>query len=88
MNKTDKNSLASLKEGNVEEFNTIFRNYYNNVNCFLRDLLKSDADAERLTQEVFVVLWKERRTIAPEMDISVCLFEIIYALSKNYLKKW
>ena len=76
-----------MNEGNEEEFDTIFRNYYNNVNYFLRDLLKSDADAERLTQEVFVVLWKEQETIVSEKDISVCLFEITYTLSKNYFKK-
>ena len=75
-----------MKEGNEEEFDTIFRNYYNNINCFLRDLLKSDADTERLTQEVFTVLWKMRRAITSEKDISVCLFEIIYALLMNYLK--
>jgi RNA polymerase sigma-70 factor (ECF subfamily) len=87
MSKTGRNSLASLEEDNVKEFDNIFRSYYSNVNSFLKDVLKSDDDAERLAQEVFIILWRERKTIASELDISDCLFEITYKLLISYFRE-
>ncbi|MDR3339482.1 MAG: RNA polymerase sigma-70 factor, partial [Candidatus Symbiothrix sp.] len=50
-------TLEALRNGEHYAFETIFIAYYNKIQSFIDRYIKSDADAEDLTENLFVNLW-------------------------------
>lgn len=50
-------------------------------------LIKSDADAEELTEELFVNLWINRKNISLEKSFNAYLHTIAYNMVMNFLKR-
>ena len=51
--------VKSLSKGNLLAFNTLYRKYSGRLYLFALGYLKSEADAEELVQEVFMVILGE-----------------------------
>ncbi len=78
--------LNALREGDEKAFEKIYLNYYKRTLYFLTGLVKSETDAEELTQEVFIKLWTNRETIDPERSIHSYMYTIARNTAFNFLK--
>lgn len=78
--------LNALREGDEKAFKKIYLNYYKRTLYFLTGLVKSETDAEELTQEVFIKLWTNRKTIDPERSVHSYMYTIARNAAFNFLK--
>ena len=58
-------TIEALQNGNHEAFEEVFLAYFDKVKYLLTGLLRSESDAEELTQDIFVKLWMNRQSINP-----------------------
>lgn len=79
-------TIEALQNGNHEAFEEIFLAYFDKVKCLLNGLLRSESDAEELTQDIFVKLWMNRQSINPSKTFSTYLYTIARNTALNYLK--
>lgn len=80
------NILKKYKEGDHKAFDQIFLFYYNRVKNFINGLVKIEAEAEELTQDIFVKLWENRKNIDLDKPFNAYLFTIARNITYNYLK--
>jgi RNA polymerase sigma-70 factor (ECF subfamily) len=78
-NTPEVNLLAALREGNKDAFNEIYQRYRVNVGNMVYFILKNDEALEDIVQEVFLVLWKGRKTI----NISSSLENYLVGIARN-----
>ena len=81
-----KTSLKRLKEGNPKAFEQIFLAYYGRVKMFIAAIIKSETDAEDLTQEIFEKLWINRESIDTQKSFRSYMYAIARNTAFNYLK--
>lgn len=80
-------TIQSLRGGSHKAFEQVFRRYYGQIRVFIYGLIKSDADAEELTEELFVNLWINRTEIDAEKSFNAYLHTIAHNMVINYLKR-
>ena len=56
-NSIDIKTLEAFQNGNHKAFETVFIAYYNKTKAFIDGYIKSESDAEELTEDLFVNLW-------------------------------
>ena len=56
-NNIDIKTLEAFQDGNHKAFETVFIAYYNKTKAFIDGYIKSESDAEELTEDLFVNLW-------------------------------
>lgn len=83
---TEKQHLQKLQDGDLASFTWIFDKYYQHTYNFCLSFIKSPADAEEITTDVFVTIWKKRAILDPERSIRPFLFKITKDLTWNHLK--
>ncbi len=75
-NDTDPRIIDGLRMGDHACYKTVFYNYHNSINNFLRALTKSEEVANDITQEVFLTLWEKRETLESDKGIVRFLFRL------------
>ena len=72
----------------AHQFETIFSGYYSAVKYFALMLLKSEADAEDITQDVFTKLWTQPQiwTDRDSAEISNYIFAMTKHITINFIK--
>ncbi len=78
--------VAALQQGDHKAFETVFTAYYGRMCTFIRGLIKSDTDAEELTEELFVNLWTNRASLDPDRSFNAYLHTIAHNAAINYLR--
>jgi RNA polymerase sigma-70 factor (family 1) len=71
--------LSSLKKGNIGSFESLYKSYQPKIFAFSLRYLKVVEDAEGITQEVFIELWKNREKI----DVNLSLSSFLFTIAKN-----
>ena len=84
---TEKNVVKKLIEGNENSFKKLFDQYHQDVFAYSRSLVKIDAQAEEITQDVFVKVWTYRKKLDPDSSFKSFIFTITRNLCFNFLKK-
>lgn len=79
-------TLGALRNGDEKAFDTIFIAYFGKVKYFISGILKSDADAEELAQDVFVRLWEKRQSIDPQKSLNAYIYTVARNAAFNFLK--
>ena len=59
-NKIDIKTLKALQQGSHKAFEEVFITYYGKTKAFIYGYIKSNPDAEELTEDLFVNLWINR----------------------------
>lgn len=85
-NKVDIKILESLKDGDHKAFETVFITYYNKTKTFIYGYLKSESDAEELTEDLFVGLWENREKINTSKSFNSYLHTVARNTAINFLK--
>ena len=62
----EKRLLVSLRDGDGKAFDAIYRKYASILYYFSLDMLKDEVEAKEIVQDVFLVIWENRKIIDPE----------------------
>ncbi|WP_101690479.1 RNA polymerase sigma-70 factor [Dysgonomonas massiliensis] len=85
-NKIDIITLEALRHGDHSAFETVFIAYYDRVRIFIFGYIKSESDAEELTEDLFVNLWEKRSSIDTSKSFNAYLHTIARNTALNFLK--
>jgi len=85
-NKVTIETLRSLQQGNHKAFEKIFLTYFNKIKFFVNGYIKSETDAEDLTEELFVNLWINHASIDLTKSFDSYLHTIARNTALNFLK--
>jgi len=85
-NNIDIKTLEAFQDGNHKAFETIFIAYYNKTKAFIDGYIKSEPDAEELTEDLFVNLWINRHSIDMSKSFNSYLHTIARNAAINFLK--
>ena len=86
-NKITLETLEALRCGNHKAFESIFIAYYDRIRVFIFGYIKSESDAEELTEDLFVGLWEKRTSIDASKSFNSYLHTIARNAALNFLKK-
>ncbi len=81
-----KEMLDRLQKGEQKAFESVFMAYYGKIKTFIRTLIKSDNDAEDLTQDIFARLWTNHRDIDPQKSFQSYMYTLARNAAFNFLK--
>ena len=84
-NNIDIKTLEAFQDGNHKAFETIFIAYYNKTKTFIDGYIKSEPDAEELTEDLFVNLWINRHSIDTSKSFNSYLHTIARNAAINFL---
>jgi len=79
--------VAKLKCGNRESFRFLYDRYFDRVYRFCLSLIVRPEDAEEVTTDVFVTIWRRRKNLHEDCSIKPLLFKISRDLAWNHLRK-
>jgi RNA polymerase sigma-70 factor (ECF subfamily) len=79
--------MLRLQDGDQAAFQELFRKFSPRVLHYVRRLLGSEAQAEEVTQDVFVQVFRARHRYRPRSRLSTWLFTIATNLSLNELRR-
>lgn len=85
-NPIDIKTLEALRQGSHKAFEAVFIAYYNKVKVFIDGYIKSESDAEELTEDLFVTLWMNHYSIDLSKSFDSYLHTIARNASINFLK--
>ena len=85
--KTDIADTGKLSESSVDAFNLLYHQYHRAIFANISKLINQKDIAEDILQEVFLLLWENRKKIDPSQDIGGWLFVVSYHKSLAFLKK-
>ena len=78
--------IVGFKEGSITAFRTIYTRYYRALYNFVRQLTDDCQEAEDITAETFVKLWKLHDRFETEQNIKAFLFITARNASLNFLR--
>jgi len=80
----DPNLIIRLSDGDDSCFKEIYELYHFKIFSFVKKYTAQLADAEDVTQNVFIHLWKYRH----KLDTSIDIESILFKTSKQEISKW
>ena len=79
MNLSEKKILKRIKEGHINEFETLFKEYYERLCAFGIKYVKNIEQVEEVVQDTFYNIWKNRKTL----NIKTSLKSYLYTAVRN-----
>lgn len=76
-----------VSKGDRQAYCVLFREYYGKVLRFVRSLVRDEAAAQDLAQEVFVKIWEKRRRLHGVVSLDSYLFVVSRNAALDYFKK-
>ncbi len=81
-----KEMVSAFVDGDHRAFDRIYLCCYEPVRSFFCMLLRNEAIAEELCQELFVRLWENRRTVDPELNFKSYIYTVAKSSAMKYLR--
>ncbi len=78
--------LEALKNGDHKAFEEVFFEYFDKIKKFIAMFLKSDDEAEELTQDIFVRIWVNRDSFNPSKSLNAYMYAIARNATLNLIK--
>ena len=79
--------LTRLKNGDVLAFDQIYEFYSHKLFSFIFKILKNEAEADDIVQEVFVKIWESRENLSDYKLLNSYIFTIAYNHSIDLIRK-
>lgn len=79
--------LIRLKNGDMLAFDQVYERYSHKLFSFVAKILKNEADAEEIVQEVFVKIWESREKLGDYKLLNSYIFTIAYNNSISLIRK-
>lgn len=83
---TDHELLESLRAGDQDAFDAIFRSYYARLVQLAQGMLGERAPAEEIAQEVMLEVWRRRKTLTVDTSLHGYLFRATRNRTLNHLR--
>jgi RNA polymerase sigma-70 factor (ECF subfamily) len=74
----DSEITGRIRQGDIREFETLFRSSYASLVRYAGTLIKDQDTAEEIVQDLFVRLWQEREKINIERSLNGYLFRSVH----------
>lgn len=87
INSDDNDLIQAFNEGNQNAFNLIVRKYQKKIYWIIRKMVLNHDDADDLTQEVFLKLYKSLKDFRGESKFFTYIYKISINYSLNHLNK-
>lgn len=81
----DIKTIEALWNSDHKAFEAVFITYYNKTKALIYGYIKSESDAEELTEDLFVNLWINRQSIDTSKSFDAYLHTIARNAAINYL---
>jgi RNA polymerase sigma-70 factor (ECF subfamily) len=81
------NTQLSYTSVNRENFEEIYLQYFPRLLRFAREYVLSQADAENIVQDVFLMLWQSREEVQIHISLTAFLFTMIKNRCIDHLRK-
>jgi RNA polymerase sigma-70 factor (family 1) len=75
---SDYQLMESLRNGDLEAFDLVYKKYGDRLFGFTLSYLKSKEETEELVQDVFLKIWENRKNLKKESSLKSYLFTIAY----------
>ncbi|MDR3262414.1 MAG: RNA polymerase sigma-70 factor [Tannerella sp.] len=82
----EKICVDKLASGNHDAFKLLFIKYFPKVKYFIAHLIKSEAIAEELAQDVFLKIWERRDKLSAVQSFSSYIYRMARNTSLNHLE--
>jgi RNA polymerase sigma-70 factor (ECF subfamily) len=79
--------MLRVQQGDQAAFPELFRRFGPRIHQYVRRLVKTEARAEEITQDVFVQMFRFRERYRPESKLSTWVFTIATNLALNELRR-
>lgn len=76
---SDPQLVLSIKSGDIQSFDILFRRYYPLMYAFVNKMLKDGEWADDITQNIFIKLWLYRSELNPDKSVK----ELLYKMARN-----
>jgi RNA polymerase sigma-70 factor (ECF subfamily) len=79
--------LVRLKKGDMLAYDQVYHRYSHKIYSFVLRILKDEADAEDVVQEVFIKIWELREKLDDHKLLNSLIFTIAYNNSISLIRK-
>jgi RNA polymerase sigma-70 factor (ECF subfamily) len=79
--------LKAIKKGNIQEYELLFREYFQPLLSYAISILKSESEAEEVVQDIFFNLWKNKKKLNVHTSFSSYLYKAVHNNCLQVLKK-
>ncbi len=79
--------MTRLKNGDMLAFDRVYELYSHKLFSFVFKILKNEADADDIVQEVFVKIWESRHKLEDHKLLNSYIFTIAYNNSIDLIRK-
>jgi RNA polymerase sigma-70 factor (ECF subfamily) len=86
MEVSDTELIELLSRRNEAAFEQVFKSNFKNLHAYACVMLKDEAAAEEMVQNVFLKLWERTESISISGSVTAYLYRAVYNESLNYLK--
>jgi RNA polymerase sigma-70 factor (ECF subfamily) len=83
----DSELIKQYFQGDEQALDILVQRYFKQVFFFAKTYVKNDAEAEDITQEVFVKAWKNLNRFEPDKKFKTWLFQITKNTCIDFLRK-
>jgi len=87
LNYTDKDLFTLIADGDEVAFAELFRRYDKRIFPFTLKMIKSHAQAEEITQEIFIKLWSNRQKLIDIDHPEAYIFTVASRHTLDHIKK-
>lgn len=87
MENIEKKILKELKYGSKKAFEYIFKTYYDQLCRYAEEILKDTEKARDVVENIFVLIWEERKMIDIHTSLRSYLYRSTYNSCLNLIRK-
>jgi len=84
---SDYTLVENLKANDESSFRSLFDRYQEDLYYYARSLVKVEAQAEEIVQDVFLKVWLNRHSLNPDLSFKAFIFTLARNFAFNFLKK-
>lgn len=86
MNKEERQRITAIRNGSLKDFEKLFKEFYVPLFEYSKSIIKDDAEAEEIIQDLFYNFWKNRESLDIVTSLKSYLFRSVYNNSLQFLK--
>lgn len=83
---TERDIIRRIRKGDIGQFESLFRSSYISLVNYTRTILKDTDTAEEIVQDLFYVLWRDRKKLNITTSLKGYLFRAVYNKSMHYIE--
>jgi RNA polymerase sigma-70 factor (ECF subfamily) len=82
----DTDKIRRIRQGDIKEFESLFRSSYVSLVRYARVLIKDHDDAEEIVQDLFFRLWQDKEKLSIESSLNGYLFRAVHNKCLHFIE--